>query len=575
MEEKINTEQQGWENLTEEDDYGQLVFKISKNDRYDPATPVYISKANKLIKRMGNVSLLSEQALLLALAKVKKRSKKDLDPRLAMAYSKIKERSGTDFSEGIIASFSSSELKSFMNIKSSRYYSEINNLMNNREFFKSWFIMYTDSDGRMYDTNLITACAYDKNTGKILVKFNGELEQDILDLQQVGGYTKLNSSIMRVVSKDITTWSIYQLFREEISYIESVNRKKGFPDKKEYMTEFGLAQFKFLISVNRVNLSSSDSGQQACAQYIKERDYEEAELVLPSDSRGYPDWRDFKQRVLGRACRVINGWDSDGCYEAGDEGYEELCRNNHPTDLHFRCEPVKQGTGGKVTALRFYIRWDKEYGKDEFFGAKDEEPDVIEDAFSKNDVKEKKHGKDELDIDDVIDAISELTGRQLKTAEMRRIALAADLDMEKIKAAIKSAYGIPGSHDLFEDVMEVLEGRKNAKYPGFTSEECERITKEALVHKPEEEDPEEWERRYVGYYLSKIQDTSEETKTTEFKRLMDCLRRDYDNIAKPDMSMNPEKSRKNNMDYEQRTYTDEEYLEFERKKLGISSKNKK
>lgn len=573
MEEKIKTEQQGWENLTEEDDYGQLVFKISKNDRYDPATPVYISKANKLIKRMGNVSLLSEQALLLALAKVKKRSKKDLDPRLAMAYSKIKERSGTDFSEGIIASFSSSELKSFMNIKSSRYYSEINNLMNNREFFKSWFIMYTDSDGRMYDTNLITACAYDKNTGKILVKFNSELEQDILDLQQVGGYTKLNSSIMRVVSKDITTWSIYQLFREEISYIEGVNRKKGFPDKREYMTEFGLAQFKFLISVNRVNLSSSDTGQQACAQYIKERDYEEAELVLPSDSRGYPDWRDFKQRVLGRACRVINGWDSDGCYEAGDEGYEELCRNNHPTDLHFRCEPVKQGTGGKVTALRFYIRWDKEYGKDEFLGEKDEEPDVIEDAFSKEADKSKKNRKEDLDIDDVIDVISELTGRQLKTAEMRRIALAADLDIEKIKTVIGEITDISGSHNLFENVMEALKGRNDVKYQGFTSEECERISKEALAHRPEKEDPGKWESRYVGYYLSKIQDTPEETKTTEFKRLMDCLRKDYDNIAKTDLSGQQERNKQKKQDFEQRKYTDEQMKEFELKKLGIKPKN--
>lgn len=573
MEDKTNTEQQGWENLIEEDDYGQLVFKVSKNDRYDPATPVYISKANKLIKRMGNVSLLSEQALLLALAKVKKRSKKDIDPRLARAYAKIKERSGTDFSEGIIASFSSSELKSFMNIKSSRYYSEIDKLMNNREFFKSWFIMCTDSDGRMYDTALITACAYDKNTGKILVKFNSELEQDILDLQQVGGYTKLNSYIMRVVSKDITTWSIYQLFREEISYIESINRKKGFPDKKEYMTEFGLAHFKFLISVNRVNLSSSDSGQKACAQYIKERDYEEAELVLPSDSKGYPDWRDFRQRVLGRACRVINGWDSDGCYEADDEGYEELCRKNHPTDLHFRCEPVKQGTGGKVTALRFFIRWDKEYGKEEFFGAKDEETDVIEDAFANE--PDKKQRKNELDIDDVIDAISELTGRQLKTAEMRRIALAADLDMEKIKAAIIKAENAPGSHDLFEDVMAVLEGGENIKYPGFTSEECERISKEALAHKPETEDQDEWERRYVGYYLSKIQDTPGETKTTEFKRLMDCLRKDYDSIARTDMPKKTEKNKQKKADYEQRTYTDEEYLEFERKKLGIASKNQK
>ncbi len=565
MEENEKIPEQEWDNLLEEDDYGQLVFKMSKNDRYDPATPVYISKANKLIKRMGNVSLLSEQALLLALAKVKKRSRKDMDTRLARAYAKIKERSGTDFSEGIIASFSSSELKSFMNIKTSRFYSEIDTLMNNREFFKSWFIMYTDNDGRMYDTNLITACAYDKNTGKILVKFNSELEQDILDLQQVGGYTKLNSSIMRVVSKDITTWSIYQLFREEISYIEGVNKKKGFPDKKEYMTEFGLAQFKFLISVNRVNLSSSDSGQKACAQYIKERDYEEAELVLPSDSRGYPDWRDFRQRVLGRACRVINGWESDGCYGPDNEEYEEQCRNNHPTDLHFRCEPVKQGTGGKVTALRFYIRWDKKYGKDEFFGTDDEEPDVIADAFSNK--KEDKSEKSELDIDDVIDTISELTGRQLKTAEMRRIALAADLDLEKIKTAIKSAGNTSGS--LFESVLTILDKRTGGRYPGFTSEECERISKEALAHKPEKENPKEWEKRYVEYYLSKIQDTPGETKTTEFKRLMDCLRKDYDDIAKPDTPKQSKYIYQKNMDYEQRTYTEEDFIELERRKLGI------
>lgn len=54
---------------------------------------------------------------------------------------------------------------------------------------------------------------------------------------------------------------------------------------------------------------------------------------------------------------------------------------------------------------------------------------------------------------------------------------------------------------------------------------------------------------------------------------MDCLKRDYDHISKPDMPRNLEKSRKNNMDYEQRTYTEEQMKAFELKKLGIKPKD--
>ncbi len=390
---------------------------------------------------------------------------------------------------------------------------------------------------------------------------------------------------MRKVSKDHATWSIYQLLREEISYKEAVNRKRGFADQKEYMTEFGLSEFKFLSTVNQVDLSSTDPDQLACARLIKEKNYEEAEQVLPKSSRMYDDWKDFRKRVLAKACKFINGWEGTGCYGPDIEDlmeYEADCAKYHQTDIHFRCEPVKTGVGAKVSAVRFYIRWDRQ-GAELVAENTGKETVSVEDNTVKPTVRGKKAAFDENAF---LDSVSELIDEKMKVSELKKIAEVSGYDIEKIRITYMKLKknGDEVSSDMIIAAMtgeETVDGIDYVFYretlPGFSKDELKAMVEEARKHKPLDHkgDTDLWIEGYISYYRDKALATADDTKTTMFKRLMDMLRKDYDSKAHPEQIQRTVKTVAKEGDYTQRQYTEEQISEIERKKLGLPTKDNK
>lgn len=567
---------------------GQYIFACAvpeKEDRYDVNVPVFISKSNALIKRIGKTTLLSEQALLLAIYKAKERNKESIrGTKLEAYYEDLKQKSGADFSQGLIATFTSAELKSMMDIKTSRYAAAMDDLMNMNVFTNSWHIMYNNSDGVITDTACVVASMYDKRTGKVTIKFNSDIADKIINLKNSGGYTLLDSSVMRKVSKDLATWSIYQLLREEISYKEAVNKKRGFPEQQEYMSEFGLAEFKFLATVNQVDLSSSDPEQIACARLIKEKNYEEAEQVLPKTAKMYDDWKDFRRRVLTKACRFINGWEGTGCYGPDLEElmeYEADCAKYHQTDIHFRCEPVKMGVGAKVNAIRFYIRWDRQGAE---LAAEDSEKDTVKDE--EKSVKAVPKGKKAaFDENAFLDSVSDLIEEKMKVSELKRLAEASGYDLEKIRVnymKLKKDGSEVSSDMIIAAVMGTVQEDTGFNYdfyremfPGFNRDELKSMVEEARKHRPLDHtgDKDLWIEGYISYYRDKALATADDTKTTIFKRLMDMIRKDYDGKAQRHIGNNmPKASSKSKNDYLKHGYTDEEISEIERKKLGLPPK---
>jgi hypothetical protein len=577
------------------DDDGQLIFACAisddKEDRYDVNTPVVFSKSNALIKRIGKTTLLSEQALLVAIYKAKMRTRESIKGTYhELYYEELRQRSGTDFSEGLIASFTSKELKDLMNIKTSRYAVEMDKLMNMNVFTNSWHILFNDN-GIVTDTACIVGAMYDKRTGRVTIKFNSDIADKIINLKNTGGYTQLDSSIMRKVSKDLATWSIYQLLREEISRNEAINRKRGMPDQVEYMSEFGLAEFKFLSTVNQVDLSSSDPDQLACAKLIKEKNYEEAEQVLPKDYKMYDEWKDFRRRVLTKANKFINGWEGTGCYGPDHEEiieYENECAKCHATDIHFRCEPVKMGVGAKINAVRLYIRWDRKGAEMLAENPRQEAENLDEDTNINLKKPKKQDKKVAFDENVFLDSVSELIEEKLKVSELKRIAEASGFDLEKIRLTYMKLKKDVDDVSC-EMMIEAFSGKEEEikafdfeyyreKLPGFTRDELKSMVVEAEKHKPVEmkEEPGTWIEEYISYYRDKALATADETKTTMFKRLMDMLRKDYDGRAQQGEQKkgSGKTSKGKERDYKQRTYTDDEYDMMEKKKLGIKTKSK-
>lgn len=553
------------------DSDGQMTFSECRegNDRLDATVPVYISKSNALIKRIGKTTLLSEQALLVAIYKAKQRTRDSISgTALEKYYDRLQEMTGTDFAEGLIATFTSSELKSMMNIRTSRYAAAMDELMNMNVFTNSWHILYSDN-GVIADTACVTGAVYDKKSGRVTIKFNDDISSKILNIKTSGGYTVLDSSIMSSVSKDLITWSVYQLLREEMSYREAVNKKKGFPPRKEYVSEFGFSEFKFLTTVNQVDLSSKNPDQIACAKLIKEKNYEEAEQVLPKESRMYDSWKHFRARVLVRSCAVINGWEGDGCYDEDEyDDYEALCAEHHPTDIHFRYVPIKSGQGSKVIGIRFYLRWDSDWTAQNDVTKLAAAEHAEEPAVSQE--PRKMDAASEMDF---IAELSEAIDIPMKVTEMRKVAMASGYDLERIKTAfteLKDLAATVTSDDLIARmaVNSSAPALDGATFPGFSVRELEAMYHEAAKHMPEDYEGDEaaWAEEYTAYYRDKIQDDPEGTKTTVFKRLMDSLRKDYDGLAAK-REVPTDRLKKNRaQDYMQRDYSGLDYFLLEVKK---------
>lgn len=553
------------------DSDGQMTFTECRegNDRLDATVPVYISKSNALIKRIGKTTLLSEQALLVAIYKAKQRTRDSISgTTLEKYYDRLQEMTGTDFAEGLIATFTSSELKSMMNIRTSRYAAAMDELMNMNVFTNSWHILYSDN-GVIADTACVTGAVYDKKSGRVTIKFNDDISSKILNIKTSGGYTVLDSSIMSSVSKDLITWSVYQLLREEMSYREAVNKKKGFPPRKEYVSEFGFSEFKFLTTVNQVDLSSKSPDQIACAKLIKEKNYEEAEQVLPKESRMYDSWKHFRARVLVRSCAVINGWEGDGCYDEDEyDDYEALCAEHHPTDIHFRYVPIKSGQGSKVIGIRFYLRWDSDWTAQNDVTKLAAAEHAEEPAVSQE--PRKMDAASEMDF---IAEMSESIDIPMKVAEMRKVAMASGYDLERIKTAFTELKDLTATvtSDALIARMAVnssapaLDG---ATFPGFSVRELEAMYHEAAKHMPEDYEGDEaaWAEEYTAYYRDKIQDDPEGTKTTVFKRLMDSLRKDYDGLAAKRKVPTDCLKKNRAQDYMQRDYSGLDYFLLEVKK---------
>ncbi len=92
--------------------------------------------------------------------------------------------------------------------------------------------------------------------------------------------------------------------------------------------------------------------------------------------------------------------------------------------------------------------------------------------------------------------------------------------------------------------MEIFEARVNtSQYPiiteelgeEFTDEEIDNLVVSARKHMSigeiDKDKQELWLSDYIVYYLEKIRMTPQDTKTTQYKRLLNLLQNDYDNIS--------------------------------------------
>ena len=557
---------------------------------YDVNTPVFIKKANMLIKRVGTTSLFSEKLMLAAIATAKRRTKGEIATAEELQYYEdIYRRTKTDFSEGLISEFSNKDIKKLFNMKTSTFYSDLNELMNHERFMSNWTIM-TKDENLTGVTACITGTVYDNKRGKTLIKWNNDIAEAVLCSK--GNGTMLSLELMGSF-KDLQSFNTYQLLKEELSYHEYVQVKiRKQKPLLEYSTSFSLAEFRFLISTYQVSISNTENDETASKvkELLRKNRYEEAEKVLINgkNTSAYADWHDFRRYVLTNVSKAVNGF-KKAQYKKDLDEYENACNEFHPTDIHFRFEELKEANSRKVTGIRFFIRWDKEKDDESIEKDKtrhverlknelsailkmqlsDTDLNAMLDAAEGDTYKIKKaceYTADyEGDIDNIIGFIisaikQDYTARPRSSSRDVKERISLDEIETKFNPEniLQTEYGIntPEKNLVFNALYDILNIQKDYIKISGADRPSEYVINRVQVLKPEE----------IAFLISKMDDRIKSGKTLTSNYIKSMLFNAHDEYVMAGYEKTLKTSR---FDYEQRKYTDEDYKMFEAKKLGI------
>ncbi len=585
-----------------------------QREKYDIDIPVFVKKSNMLIKRVGSTTLMSEKILLAAIATANMRKKKDYEGTEEGLYlAELKKDGENDFSDGLVSEFRTSELKSMLKIKTSRYYDQLDEYMNNQLFQESWTIMSTvknsDKDAK-HQVHCIIGTTYDRKNGRVFIKWNPDLAEKILCSK--GNGTMLSLDLMADF-KDLQSFNMYQLLKEEISYAEYLQTKVRKQEPlAEYCVEFNLAELKFLISINQV--SFKDPREKETRDLIRDGRWEDAEKSLKKASqtdiggRMYDNWYNFRRKTLASASLAINGF-KESFYKHGDKEFNELCDQNHTTDIHYRTEMVKRGQA--VCGLRFFVRWDKKFD----YRSKGEivEPTVEE----KKADEERHHERFRLDI-------SEIAGIELTYDDINALMDAAGNDIHRVEAAcaymrnygseienivgflidaIRKGYSAPVSkaHEEIYAYGNICEkfnnGGKLIEEQGMPQEAVDLVMNILYKKLNSREDPMKIGRSVkpavlvkdrllnltseeIGFVYKKLEDKQKTgSKITEnyIVTLLYNAHEEYiiaqlNEKYEKNTSREEKKAKNQFQDYEQREYSDDQMKEFELRKLGVKKK---
>ena len=182
---------------------------------------------------------------------------------------------------------------------------------------------------------------------------------------------------------------------------------------------------------------------------------------------------------------------------------------NKYTDIEFDYEPSKVDMTGvkrrKYSTITFYIRKKTP-------AQKKETDQIIDDAY-----KDFDDGKiyKQMNLDEFLDTVT------VDSEEAARIQAEEQAKREKKK-----------EKDIAKAVYKTA---ASCYYDCFKQKEIQHLVEAALKHltplRVRREDREMWAIDFIDYYYDKIRATEDETRTTPYRRLLDCVTKDYDGFA--------------------------------------------
>ncbi len=381
--------------------------------------------SNALIKKVGKTTAIGEKVFTFAMTVLENRQdfphdedNLPSDPYYRNLYTKI----GSDFSEGIVADIKMVDLRNALGSKSGSFYSTISDLMDGARFRRMFEVIYRDKN-ISGSTALITGTAYDSDKGRIFIKFNNDVANLIYKVKKDATLTYPRF----IYDMDsIYGIRIYNLLRHRLTYEQAMEDRRREPHGKEYVFTYDLPELKFMLSAIGVNSEDPSKEVQVVVSEIKNGAYEQAERDLPKEEKKMTRYADLQRYTLEKGFREINGFKDPGVDKVSkmdDDEFYAMIREHAKKDIHFRYEPVRNGRGGKVVAVRLKVGWNKDIPG---WGLTDEDAVTVhaEDASAP------------VDRLALADEIADIIPVPLRPRQYISILDAADNDVERVRKAV-------------------------------------------------------------------------------------------------------------------------------------------
>ena len=370
---------------------------------------------------------------------------------------------------------------------------------------------YTDLRGMLYSIASQTFGIVDEETGteKIVHWFNtihlkmSKNGKIISDSKLPGRYVeiKIHEDLMEYVfgleqqrRENNIFYSAYQL--QNVSMLTHTYSQNMYELLKSYEN---IGKWKFEYGTGTEN-----DIQMRIAVYTQEM---ETRDDAPAKNKG-----GRKRRKVYGAAKLVpiipSSWSTFHFFER-DVLKPVMKEINTYTDIEFNYEPSKMDMSGvkrrKYSTITFYIRKKTP-------AQKKQTDQIIDDAY-----KDFDDGKiyRQMNLDDFLDTVTvdNEEAARIQAEELRKKEEKKDRDIEK------AVYKIAAS----------------CFYDDFRQKEIQHLVEAAIKHirpmRVRQADKEMWAIDFISYYYDKIRATEDDTRTTPYRRLLDCVVKDYDGYA--------------------------------------------
>lgn len=328
----------------------------------------YVKISDQFIGTIGNSSYLAILGMIMAISCATEKSETECSDAERKKYEDILRETGTDYSNGLIASYQVSTLiKTFGLNRGGRMYDQIENIFKGADAESQWTVLCSD-DEKYAVTKIITGAMYFIPEKKIYIKFNADLKNRILQVKT--DYINVPLRILGKLHNDYTI-NLYMILKQ--GYKRGQNKEHGYRKTENEEVKVTIPIDHLMFNLNIYPVDFADIRSKKTIELLKKNYFSAAAMIMKQSEainrikNKDKKWAVIKPgmmrtKILDTAFKLINGFEmvkglekeSSPSHCEAKKIYEDACKSDNPTDIHFRYT-FDRGAKGKIENVNFFV----------------------------------------------------------------------------------------------------------------------------------------------------------------------------------------------------------------------------